>query len=683
MVFTDVNGDGIFNDGDTPLSGVMVSLYDAQGNLITSTFTNNQGFYTFPNLSDGTYTVSVIYNGTATTPTSYTINLGVNENYTLADFGFGSDPILSGVIWFDANLNGIFDPGEEPKQGLIVYIGDAAGNVLFQYEDQFGVSDIEGNFSITGLPAGDYTFFITNDNIDFYTTPTSYPVTITGPDQVINDLLFGCIPGLTNNGGPGIIVGVVFDDLNGNDMLDPGEPVIPGGTVTLCIQGVEGVIETFVVFEVNENGTYFFNGLNPGTYIIKYEGEVVGDPIVIPTFPDGETIVEFDIPVDLTNPSACDPIAGQIFITDGNGQSEYCEGSTIMVEAFGFVQDAQYNHVLLLVDASGTVVDVAYESATFADVPVGDLTVYGYTYEIGSVNLPVADIAFSDLNGVGCSELSPPVNVSVTPGIDITVDFNPDCVEISENSFQYELTISASGGEGLSYTVTGTADLTLEANVGQIILVDENSVVTFTVEDGSGCSSTFDTYLPNCSKTAVEMLEFYGRVEEPGNNLFWATATEIDAKLFEVQRSFDGVNFETIGSVDAIGNSTTRSDYNFMDVTAPNGISYYRLVTIDIYEFSSVSNIVQLEREHTGFEILNVSPVPTKDFLNVEFNVELNEDIQVNIYDATGRLVKVAQSNLTVNYNVLNLDVSGFASGAYFITVNTADDVKTAKFIKD
>ena len=120
-----------------------------------------------------------------------------------------------------------------------------------------------------------------------------------------------------------------------------------------------------------------------------------------------------------------------------------------------------------------------------------------------------------------------------------------------------------------------------------------------------------------------------------------------------------------------------------MDITAPDGISYYRLITVDIYGTSEISNIIQLERESSEFSILNVSPVPTQDYLNIEFNAEINEDIEINIYDATGRLVEIIQSDLELTYNALRLDVSGFSSGAYFIAISTEDNVKTAKFIKD
>ena len=83
----------------------------------------------------------------------------------------------------------------------------------------------------------------------------------TDPDG--NDLLG--IPNPTDDDtarvtqGLGSIAGTVWDDLNGNGVVDPGEPVIPGVTIRLS-NGETAVTD--------ENGAYLFDDLPDGTYAV-------------------------------------------------------------------------------------------------------------------------------------------------------------------------------------------------------------------------------------------------------------------------------------------------------------------------------------------------------------------------------------------------------------------------------
>ncbi|GAB4479904.1 MAG: hypothetical protein OHK0031_00630 [Anaerolineales bacterium] len=59
LVYEDVNANGTFDAGDTPLDGVTVELLASDGTLITSTTTAGGGLYAFTNLPAGDYRVRV------------------------------------------------------------------------------------------------------------------------------------------------------------------------------------------------------------------------------------------------------------------------------------------------------------------------------------------------------------------------------------------------------------------------------------------------------------------------------------------------------------------------------------------------------------------------------------------------------------------------------------------------
>jgi hypothetical protein len=59
FVWYDLNGNGIQDDGELGIEGVIVELYDDQGTLLNTTTTDTNGYYLFENLLAGNYTVKV------------------------------------------------------------------------------------------------------------------------------------------------------------------------------------------------------------------------------------------------------------------------------------------------------------------------------------------------------------------------------------------------------------------------------------------------------------------------------------------------------------------------------------------------------------------------------------------------------------------------------------------------
>ena len=129
----------------------------------------------------------------------------------------------------DANGNGLLDPGEAGVGGITIQLfsgSDAEGSPLAT-----AVSDGSGNFSFTNLTAGTYSVAEVLPSGYRQTTPSvlgrGFVVVSIAPGQNVQDVLFGnqLIPAF------GAISGMKFNDLNGNGVLDPGEPGLAGVTI--------------------------------------------------------------------------------------------------------------------------------------------------------------------------------------------------------------------------------------------------------------------------------------------------------------------------------------------------------------------------------------------------------------------------------------------------------------------
>lgn len=92
----------------------------------------------------------------------------------------------------------------------------------------------------------------------------------------------------------------------------------------------------------------------------------------------------------------------------------------------------------------------------------------------------------------------------------------------------------------------------------------------------------------------VELVSFTAEAKNGIVQLDWVTASEKDNDFFEIERSFDGESFETIGVVEGNGTVQYEIAYDFIDMYPLNGKSFYRLKQHDYdgnFEYSPIVSI--------------------------------------------------------------------------------------------
>jgi hypothetical protein len=81
----------------------------------------------------------------------------------------------------------------------------------------------------------------------------------------------------------------------------------------------------------------------------------------------------------------------------------------------------------------------------------------------------------------------------------------------------------------------------------------------------------------------------------------------------------------------------------------------------------------------------NISPNPFTDITNVSFELTNNSDVQIDVYDMTGRkLHTVNNATMIKGLHTIELDVRDFAtaSSAYMVRVLINDEVITRTIIR-
>ena len=98
---------------------------------------------------------------------------------------------------------------------------------------------------------------------------------------------------------------------------------------------------------------------------------------------------------------------------------------------------------------------------------------------------------------------------------------------------------------------------------------------------------------------------------------------------------------------------------------------------------TTLCSVLGIDEVSTETGMLHVFPNPCSDLLTVELNEAITHFqtiYQVSIYDISGRLIKTFRMrNELPGYSI---DVSGFPSGVYYVSVNSPNGIQVKKFIK-
>lgn len=141
---------------------------------------------------------------------------------------------------------------------------------------------------------------------------------------------------------------------------------------------------------------------------------------------------------------------------------------------------------------------------------------------------------------------------------------------------------------------------------------------------------TFASKSPSLNPLPIELINFSANICNQNVCLDWVTASETNNDFFSIERTGDGISFETIGTVNGAGNSTTPQSYSALDEEPLKGISYYRLKQTDYNGLESHSHLVQVDFSMKNDFDFSLYPNPAT---NNEFHIKINgyEGLKVNI----------------------------------------------------
>jgi len=181
---------------------------------------------------------------------------------------------------------------------------------------------------------------------------------------------------------------------------------------------------------------------------------------------------------------------------------------------------------------------------------------------------------------------------------------------------------------------------------------------------------------------AVSLLEFTGKLQNNRAVLKWKTTAEYNSKHFELEKSFDGIQFRKIATIPAAGNSTTLLEYNHTDREVLTELNYYRLRSVDLDNDAKLSDIVLVKLPGAAQGIL-VMGNPFKDNIIIRFIRSPESKGEVRLTDMGGRLIARQSFSAGQQQVQFSIPEGKTARGTYLLVTMIAGQTHTVRVLRE
>jgi len=174
----------------------------------------------------------------------------------------------------------------------------------------------------------------------------------------------------------------------------------------------------------------------------------------------------------------------------------------------------------------------------------------------------------------------------------------------------------------------------------------------------------------------VSLISFSATKENRSVVLNWSTAAEMSMDHYEAERSSNGVNFYSLGTIPS--RNQQAASYSYLDESPPSGVIYYRLKMEGTAGYKKYSPVVSVHFDKHA--TISLSPCPWTKGSDLFINNPKKEILRIQFYNATGQMIstvitssdKVSTDNLVNKegkfyYNVFNARSELLGSGTLII----------------
>lgn len=218
------------------------------------------------------------------------------------------------------------------------------------------------------------------------------------------------------------------------------------------------------------------------------------------------------------------------------------------------------------------------------------------------------------------------------------------------------------------YNASGYVGEAIANNQGSVLLPFNCAAAPITAILSFGPGGVCTNYNISAAITLpIKLSSFTANIAGNGVLLEWETSFELNNEKYVIEKSTDGKNYLSIGTVAGAINSLEKNNYSFTDANYVDGEeAFYRLRQVDIDGRSSLSKVAYVNNSDSRTKAVRIAPNPfSSEIQLIGIKATSVNRNSIRLHNIAGAAVdfEISGSN--------SIRVSPSApSGMYFLTID-------------
>ena len=209
--------------------------------------------------------------------------------------------------------------------------------------------------------------------------------------------------------------------------------------------------------------------------------------------------------------------------------------------------------------------------------------------------------------------------------------------------------------------------------------------------DGSALTVWTAIINDTVSIVPVELSSFTANVIDGKVNLSWQTASELNNRGFEIERTVISIPtgqernlfWKSIGFVNGNGTTSELNNYSFDDEPIESGNYSYRLKQVDFNGRFEYSNEVDVNFIFANdFRLSQNYPNPFNPSTTIEYQIPQSSFVTIKVYDVLGKeVVTLINGEMPAGIHEVNFEPKDLPSGLYLYKISAGGFEQTRKML--
>jgi hypothetical protein len=220
--------------------------------------------------------------------------------------------------------------------------------------------------------------------------------------------------------------------------------------------------------------------------------------------------------------------------------------------------------------------------------------------------------------------------------------------------------------------VEGGGSASQKIKIGNSQVFKGNDAEIVGPEVANAATNGFDPFV-DVQLLPVKFIAFTTTKDNKNVVIQWSTAEEMNANMYEVERSSDGLNWKTIAYVAAMGTSQNLSNYSYSDKNITDKIVYYRVKEVDIdgnFTYTAIKSV----KTETVIES-NIKIAAVRNRVLLKFPEEIKGDVVVRFVSLSGQILE----QQTINHAIGQVMLTSKTQGNQIVSVSNGSGLNLAK----